>query len=506
MTDIQLVSQPPQCNGSGLWSQLESFQLDIPTHGLVFSERLARENAWSPNYARRAIVEYKRFLYLAMTSSHIVCPSDAVDQVWHMHLTYTRSYWNDLCGELLGRPLHHGPTQGGSQEQVKYFQLYQRTLESYRLAFNAEPPADIWPTAELRFGEDLGFVRINHHQYWIIPKPRWSRAAWGAASAIFIVPLVPLAANPLDWRGPIFLAVYAGLLVLTIVISWIGRAWLLRAADSYQFTPGSADAIGPIDIAWMQAGPARAVECALVELAQKDAIAIEGDRIAAGKNAGQARADHRISQQVLASVTSSSIARRYNNIYRDALVGLDGVRQNLVDKGLVLDRSQRTAAIAFPLVLHGGLLAFAVAKAVVGVERGKPIGFLMVAIIATIAAMVLFSVTVPKLTFAGRRLLAKLEKQVRLNPEQLEAENKSDPTILDNSALLWSTAFLGAAALSTTSWTPWRTFLDTQHRGASTASGGCGTSGCGGDSGGASGCGGGGGGGGCGGCGGCGGS
>lgn len=187
-------------------------------------------------------------------------------------------------------------------------------------------------------------------------------------------------------------------------------------------------------------------------------------------------------------------------------MGLDGVRQNLVDKGLVLDQSQRTAAIAFPLVLHGGLLEFSVAKAVVGAERGKPIGFLMVAIIATIAAMVLFSVTVPKLTFAGKRLLAKLEKQVRLNPQQLVDENKSDPTILDNSALLWSTAFLGAAALSTTSWTPWRTFLDTQHRGASTASGGCGTSGCGADSGGASGCGGGGGGGGCGGCGGCGGS
>ncbi|MCA9160733.1 MAG: hypothetical protein KDA51_00850 [Planctomycetales bacterium] len=105
MNDMLLASHPSPDNHTDLWSQLELFQLDVPTHGLVFSERLARENAWSPSYTRRAIAEYKRFLYLAMTSSHVVCPSDAVDQVWHMHLTYTRSYWNDLCGELLGRPL-----------------------------------------------------------------------------------------------------------------------------------------------------------------------------------------------------------------------------------------------------------------------------------------------------------------------------------------------------------------------------------------------------------------
>ncbi|MEZ6153112.1 MAG: TIGR04222 domain-containing membrane protein [Pirellulaceae bacterium] len=497
MNDMLLASHPSPDNHTDLWTQLELFQLDVPTHGLVFSERLARENAWSPSYTRRAIVEYKRFLYLAMTSSHVVCPSDAVDQVWHMHLTYTRSYWNDLCGELLGRPLHHGPTQGGSQEQAKHFQLYQQTLESYRQAFHAEPPADLWPAAEQRFGEDLGFVRINHHHHWIVPKPRWSRAVCGAASALLIIPLAQLAANPLDWRGPMFLALYLGLMALAILISWVGRTWLLHSTDSYQFAPGSADAIGPIDVAWMQGGPARAIDCALVELAQKDAITIEGDRIGAGKNLAKTRADHRVSELVLGSVRSSSIARQYSAICRDALVGIDGVRQSLVDKGLVLDRSQRTAAIAFPIALHGGLLAFAVAKAVVGVGRGKPIGLLLVAIVATVVVMVLFTVTVPKVTSAGKRLLAKLEKQVRLNPSKLVVENQSDANTIDNSAMLWSTAFLGAAALSTGPWTYWRTFLDNQHRNSSTSSGGCSTTGCGGDSGGG-GCGGGG----CGGCGG----
>ena len=182
------------------------------------------------------------------------------------------------------------------------------------------------------------------------------------------------------------------------------------------------------------------------------------------------------------------------DLYSQLLERLDGVRQNLVDKGLVLDRLQRAAAIAFPLALHGGLLAFAAAKAVVGAECGKPIGFLLLAMVATIVVMVLFTVTAPKLTSSGKSLLAKLEKQVRLNPKKLVAENQSDAYTIDNSAMLWSTAFLGAAALSTAPWTHWRAFLDSQHRVSSSSSGGCSTSGCGGDSG----CGGGG----CGGCGG----
>lgn len=122
-----------------LWQKLNSFELDAPQCGLTFSERAARDNGWTIGFARRAIFEYKRFLYLAMTSDHVVCPSDAVDQIWHQHLTYTHSYWDELCGGVLGRPLHHGPTRGGSKEQEKYFRLYQRTLQSYESAFGTAP-------------------------------------------------------------------------------------------------------------------------------------------------------------------------------------------------------------------------------------------------------------------------------------------------------------------------------------------------------------------------------
>jgi hypothetical protein len=37
-------------------------------------------------------------------STHIVTPSEQVDQVWHLHLTYTRSYWDEFCPNVLGQP------------------------------------------------------------------------------------------------------------------------------------------------------------------------------------------------------------------------------------------------------------------------------------------------------------------------------------------------------------------------------------------------------------------
>ena len=92
---------------AALYQQILAFRIDDGTPALPFEARLARENGWSRAYTQRVIVEYKRFLYLAMTAGHVVTPSEEVDQTWHMHLTYTRSYWERLCRDLLGRSLHH---------------------------------------------------------------------------------------------------------------------------------------------------------------------------------------------------------------------------------------------------------------------------------------------------------------------------------------------------------------------------------------------------------------
>lgn len=51
-------------------------------------------------------------MYLAVRANHPVTPSDEVDQAWHLHLTYSRSYWDEFCGAVLEEVVHHDPTRG----------------------------------------------------------------------------------------------------------------------------------------------------------------------------------------------------------------------------------------------------------------------------------------------------------------------------------------------------------------------------------------------------------
>ena len=140
-----------------LWKQLEDFPLNDSAPN--FTSRLAQENNWSLQFAERVITAYKKFIFLCMVSPQQVTPSDAVDQAWHLHMTYTTSYWTELCAHILGRQLHHHPTKGGPEEKEKFFYQYDATLLLYQEKFEEAPPADIWPPAGQRFAGS--FVRAD---------------------------------------------------------------------------------------------------------------------------------------------------------------------------------------------------------------------------------------------------------------------------------------------------------------------------------------------------------
>lgn len=161
---------------TALWNRIEGFSFDEPDAAFRFSDRLAQENGWSREFTLRVIDEYKRFLFLGVTAGHPVTPSDAVDQAWHLHMTFTRSYWDDLCGTVLRRAFHHGPTRGGTSEREKFHDWYARTLQSYESTFGTPPPADLWPSPAERF-RPARFERVDRCTHWIIPKLT-SRPVW----------------------------------------------------------------------------------------------------------------------------------------------------------------------------------------------------------------------------------------------------------------------------------------------------------------------------------------
>lgn len=153
-----------------LWTKINDFQLDVPGDEFTFSARVARENGWSKKYTQRVIQEYKKFIYLCCFSEQGVTPSDPVDQVWHLHLTCTKSYWIDFCQNTLGKEIHHNPTKGGVKEARKFSNYYEHLKEIYRYHFENDPPLDIWQPANIRFS-DINFQRVNLKRYWLIKKP-----------------------------------------------------------------------------------------------------------------------------------------------------------------------------------------------------------------------------------------------------------------------------------------------------------------------------------------------
>ena len=134
-----------------LWGRIEKYNIDDIDNDFKFSDRLKRENGWSDIFTSRVIDEYKCFLYLACVAGNEVTPSEEVDQVWHLHLIYSHSYWFDLCGNVLRKSLHHGPTKGGISENSRYAENYSATLQLYQREFEATPPSDIWPDSIIRF-------------------------------------------------------------------------------------------------------------------------------------------------------------------------------------------------------------------------------------------------------------------------------------------------------------------------------------------------------------------
>jgi hypothetical protein len=96
-----------------LWNTIEHTVI-AGEQALLFRQKLKDQHAWPDAFIDSAIIEYKRFLYLvaisdtSIPSSNIV-PSKIVDEIWHLHLTFTRDYWQ-VWAKILGKEIHHNPS------------------------------------------------------------------------------------------------------------------------------------------------------------------------------------------------------------------------------------------------------------------------------------------------------------------------------------------------------------------------------------------------------------
>lgn len=172
-----------------LWENIQNVDFQTLDTAFPFVERLARENEWTMSYANAVINEYKRFVYLAALSDQELLPSDEVNQVWVLHLTYTRHYWVDFR-KVLGVALHHNPTKIADDTQEKLTQHYAYTKQMYRDEFRAEPHPEIWASESDRFDRKRNFVRVDKSRNLILDKPTMELPR--SVARFFVVAAFPL--------------------------------------------------------------------------------------------------------------------------------------------------------------------------------------------------------------------------------------------------------------------------------------------------------------------------
>ncbi|MFO0899957.1 MAG: TIGR04222 domain-containing membrane protein [Pirellulales bacterium] len=451
-----------------LAERLRTFSLDEPGATRPFSKRLAAEQGWSAEFAAAAIEEYKRFALLSVAAGHVVTPSKVVDEVWHLHLIYTRNYWDVFCPQVLGRPLHHDPGVGRAGEADRHAQQYAQTLASYRRVFGSEPPAAQWPRGRKR-----------------------RRPALAAALPMPLL-LAPLAAgwlNPFDMRGPDFLLLFAIVYAVSLLFAGVLR-FVLRGPAG----PACAVQLSPYEKAFLSGGKRRAIEAAVVRLSDERLIDI-GPRklsLSAVWPRPETETDDPLDEAVLEAAERELPITGLWAAARRATAPLESRLQTLE---LVLEPGQRWLATLLPILLALVVPLAGVYKIYVGLERSRPVAFLVIACLAVAGVSLLVFARPPLRTRRGDATLRQLKREHAANSAAPDADQTEQGSLVN------AVALLGLGAVAGTTLAPLQHYLggaagqrrspgDGSSCGSSCGSSGCGGGGCGG--GGCGGCGGGG--------------
>lgn len=113
------------------WAAWADLKVGDAATQAAFCETLAKRQGWTVAFAEHVFHEYRKFLYLALTSTCPVTAPPPIRAVWDLHRELPS--WRTLpeAGEIERRP-----SRGGSLEE---------THTAYTLAFGQYPPESIWP-------------------------------------------------------------------------------------------------------------------------------------------------------------------------------------------------------------------------------------------------------------------------------------------------------------------------------------------------------------------------
>jgi uncharacterized protein (TIGR04222 family) len=282
--------------------------------------------------------------------------------------------------------------------------------------------------------------------------------------------------NPIDFNGPDFLAFWIPLtaifFLVAVVLRWRARRVIAQPRQLRD----------PVDVALLAGGLERVAGSVLARLYRRGLITVEGDKL---KASGHLPADATPCERIGFEVCAGGISAM-SQLVMPLKPHVQSNVDALMDAKLLVDdataraiRNMTLGCMAIPLLLG-------ITKLIVGINRDRPVGFLIIGLIAA-GFCTYFAIRRPLRTSAGDTALDALKDENEdLTPASLDITRLPDPTSAALAVALFGTAVLPGMAMSSI-----RPIFGGIDADGSSSGSGCG-----------SGCGGGGGGSGCGGCGG----
>jgi uncharacterized protein (TIGR04222 family) len=317
--------------------------------------------------------------------------------------------------------------------------------------------------------------------------------------------------NPLDFNGTTFLIFYVIVLALGLGIQILLRHWLWTPSLLPDSSGKPRKPLSVYQLAFLRGGELAVAQVGIVELLNRGWIE-------AHVGLGRFRAVGETNRQSLTSLDDVPLTLMHACQSGDGLLpgkirselkfSVQRIKNQLELLGLVPSSLARFSTLLSSFVVFGSIVGLGIAKIVIGLERGKPVEFLIVlVVVAAILGIVL--ATSRRINALGREQLEDSRRELASSKPNKKDESSMGNHLFDQVSLATlSVAVLGLTAVGGQDFVDpnSKSLLQRAEASAGAGSSGCGSAGCGGGSSGGDGGGCGGGGGGCGGggCGGCG--
>lgn len=409
-----------------LWSKVSAFDLDNPPSEYGFSTRLSDENYWTNQFTEDAILEYKKFMYLAATSEFMVSPSEIIDTVWHQHLIFTQSY-QDFC-DILGKQVQHVPSTHNKADYIKFKQAKERTVKLYAEAFG-EQPEHIWLFDGIFDSLNLEKAQLKLRTFIII----------GMLSFICLVTPAYLLLNPLYVYidNPYFII---GLILLTILVFFTLNLYnkiKLKSILSEFSSSSFIFHLQPFELIYLKTQKiANVINGTMNELIDQNIIKINPDNTIELNKTNSTKNKYQLQ---ITSILSDMGAAHYPAFLNTLITKpiFCNTKNSLDAFNKYFNKSKKFGKIFYlNFAVLTTLILISFTRLVTGILRDKPIALVLIATIALVAITIMF--------------LQHLTNQVSTStiPDFYKAEIIPAQKLDDN--WQWTYFLVGTAALTTT--------------------------------------------------------